>query len=106
MANENSINENYSDFKKCLACGKHYGVVEEFINHTKDPWHDELIISSYSRYIEESEVKKIVEFIEDNKNRLIEGKSNLRIYLAGTMIYNVLTTKPREAMNNFINDLF
>ena len=59
MDNENSIDENYSEFKKYLACGKQYRTLKEFINHAKDPWHDELIISSYSNYIDERETSKI-----------------------------------------------
>ena len=32
MDNENSLDENYSELKKCLACGKQYRTMEEFIN--------------------------------------------------------------------------
>ena len=71
MDNENSIDENYSELKKCSACGKQYrairepaSLMEEFI----DPWHDELIISSYSKYLDERETSKIINFIEYNKN--------------------------------------
>ena len=45
--------------------------MEEFINHARDPWHDELIISSYSNYIDERETSKLIKFIEYNKNKLI-----------------------------------
>ena len=55
MENENSPDENHSELKKCLACGKQYRAMEEFIDHTRDPWHDELIFSGYSKYIDEGE---------------------------------------------------
>ena len=60
MDNENSIDENYTELKKCLACGKQYRTMKEFINHAKDPWHAELIISSYSNYIDERETSIIM----------------------------------------------
>ena len=50
--------------KKCLACGKQYRTMKEFINHAKDPWHDELIISSYSKYTDERESSKIIKILE------------------------------------------
>ena len=37
MDNENSFDENYSELKKCLACGKQYRTMKEFINHAKVP---------------------------------------------------------------------
>ena len=77
--------------------------VEEFIDHTRDPWHDELIISSYSKYIDEAETSKIIKIIEYKKKQLTRGNSDLEITLAGIMIYNVLTTKPGEAIDHFIN---
>ena len=40
MDNENSTDENYSEYRKCLACGEQYRTMEEFINHAKYPWHD------------------------------------------------------------------
>ena len=102
MDNENSIDENYSEFKKCLACGKQYRTIEDFINHAMDPWHDELIISSYSKYLDERETSKIIKFIEYNKNKIIRGNSDLEITFGGIMIYNVLTTKPGDAIDHFI----
>ena len=102
MDNENSIDENYSELKKCLACGKQYRTMKEFINHAKDPWHDELIISSYSNYIDERETSKIIKFIEYNKNKLTRGNSDLEIYIGKMMIYNILTTKPGDAIDHFI----
>ena len=102
MDNENSIDENYSELKKCLACGKHYRTMKEFINLAKDPWHDELIISIYSNYIDEKEISKIIKFIEYNKNKLTRGNIDLEITFGGIMIYNVLTTKPGDAIDHFI----
>ena len=72
--------------------------MEEFINHAKDPWHDEIISSSYSNYIDEKETSKIIKFIENSKNKLTRRNSDLGIYLGGLMIYNILTTKPRDAI--------
>ena len=103
MDNENSLDEKYSELKKCLACGKKYRTMEEFINHARDSWHDELIISSYSKYIDERETSKIIKYIEYNKNKLTIGNSDLGIYLGKMMIYNVLTTKPRDTIDHFIN---
>ena len=59
MDNENSIDENYSELKKSLAFGKQYRAMEEFIDHTRDPWHDELTILSYSKYLDERKTSKI-----------------------------------------------
>ena len=64
MDNENSLDEKYSELKKCLACGKQYRTMEEFISHAKGPWHGELIISSYSNYIHERETSNIMKLIE------------------------------------------
>ena len=47
--------------------------MEEFINHTRDPWHDELIISSYSKHLDERETSNIIKFFENVKNKLIGG---------------------------------
>ena len=79
--------------------------MKEFINHAKDPWHDELIISSYSNCIDEGETSKLIRFIEYNKNKLTSGNSDLRIYIGKMMIYNVLTTKPRDAIDHFIKGI-
>ena len=76
--------------------------MEEFINHAMHPWHDELIISSYSNYIDEKETSKIIKFMEYNKNKLTRGNSDLEITFGGIMIYNVLTTKPGDAIDHFI----
>ena len=77
--------------------------MEEFIDHNMDPWHDELIIPSYSKYIDEGETNKIIKFIKYNKNKLTRGNNDLEITLGGIMIYNVLTTKPGDAIDLFIN---
>ena len=49
--------------------------MEEFIDHAMDPRHDELIRSSYSKYIDERETSKMKKFIEYNKNKLTNGSS-------------------------------
>ena len=84
MDNEISIDENYSEIKKCLAFGKQYRAIrepasqmEEFIDQTRDRWHDELIISSYSKYLDERKTSKIIKFIVNNKNKLTRGNSDL-----------------------------
>ena len=100
---ENYLDKNYSELKKCLACAKQYRTMEEIINHARDPWHDELIISSYSNYIDEWETSKIIKFIEYNKNKLTRGNSGWEIYSGEMMICNVLTTKARDAIDHFIN---
>ena len=45
---------------------------------------------------------KPVKFIEYNKNKLTRGNSDLEITLGGTMIYNVVTTKPGDAIDHFM----
>ena len=101
-----SLDENYSELKKCLACGKQYQTMEEFINHARDIWHDELMISGYSNYADERETSKIIKIIEHNKNKLTIGNSYMGIYLGEMMIYNVLTTKPMDAIDHFVNRRF
>ena len=32
--------------------------MEKFIKHAMDPWHDELVFSSYSKYMDERETIK------------------------------------------------
>ena len=56
--------------KKCLARGKQYWTMEEFINHARNPWLDELIISSNSNYMDEKETSKIIKFIENKKKQI------------------------------------
>ena len=55
--------------------------MEEFIDHTRDPWHDELIFSSYSKYLDERETSKIKKFIEYNKYKLTRGNSDLEMVI-------------------------
>ena len=76
--------------------------MEEFINHALDPWHDELIISSYSNYIDERKTSKIIKFMESRKNKLTKGNTDLGIHLGEMVIYNILTNKPRDAIDRFI----
>ena len=75
--------------------------MEEFINHARDPWHDEVIISSYSNFIDDRETSKTIKFLEYNKNKLTRGNSYMGIYLGEMMIFNVLTTKQRDAIDHF-----
>ena len=103
MDNENSLDENYSELKKCLACGKQYRTMEEFINHARDPWHDELKILCYTNYIDERETSKLLKILEYNKNKLTRGTIFMGIYLGDMMIFDVLTTKPRDEIDHFIN---
>ena len=77
--------------------------MEEFINQVRDHWHDELKISSYSNYIDERETSKIIKFIEYNKNKITSGNSDSEISWGKLMIYNVLTTETREAIDHFTN---
>ena len=51
--------------------------MKEYINHAMDPWHDELIISSYSNCLDERETSRTIKFIEYNKNKLTRGNSDL-----------------------------
>ena len=69
--------------------------MKNIIKHATDPWQDELIISSYSKYMAEKETSKIIKFIEYIKNKLTSGNSDSKISCGKLMIYDVLTTKPR-----------
>ena len=44
--------------------------MEDFIKHAMDPWHDELIISSYSKYLDKRKTSKIIKFLEYGKNKI------------------------------------
>ena len=69
-----SLDEKYSEF--CLACGKQYRTMEEFIDHAmNDPWNDESKPSSYFKYIDERETSEIINFREYTKNKLTKGNS-------------------------------
>ena len=56
--------------KKYSACGKQYRTLKEFLDHAMDAWHDELIISSYLKYIDERKTSNMIKFTENNKYKL------------------------------------
>ena len=62
MDNENSFSLN---LKRCLACERRCNYIDEFIDHIKEPNHDDLIISTYSKYVDGA--GKIIKFLEYNK---------------------------------------
>ena len=62
MDNENSFSLN---LKRCLACKRRCNTIDEFIDHIKEPNHDDLIISTYSKYVDGA--KKIIKFLEYKK---------------------------------------
>ena len=68
-----------------------------------DPWHDEILISSFSYYMDERETGKIKKNVEYNENKLFSGNSDSEMSWGKLMIYDVLTTKPREAIGQFFN---
>ena len=72
--------------------------MEKFIDHVMDPWHDELLISNYAKYIDERETSKIIKFLEYIKIKLTKRNSDS----GEMMIYNVLITKPRNTIDLFI----
>ena len=101
MDNENNFSLN---LKRCLAC-KSCNTIDEFIDHIKEPNHDDLIISTYSKYV--NGAGKIIKFLEYNKN-IIAGATlhkntvmgdTMEKYMAQIMIYNILTTNPMDVMN-------
>ena len=49
MDNENSFSLN---LKRCLACKRSCKIIDEFIDHIKEPNHDDLIISTYYKYVD------------------------------------------------------
>ena len=59
MDNENSFSLN---LKRCLACKRRCNTIDEFFDHIKETNHDDLIISTYSKYVEGA--KKITKFLE------------------------------------------
>ena len=63
MDNENCFSPN---LKRCLACKRRCNTIDELIDHIKQPNHDDLIISTYSKYV--NGAKKIIKFLEYNKN--------------------------------------
>ena len=52
--------------------------------------------------MDERETSKIIKFIEYNKNKLTSGNSDSEISWGKLMIYDVLTTKPREAIDHLL----
>ena len=103
MDNENSFSLN---LKRCLACERRCKTIGEFIDHIKEPNHDDLIISTYSKYI--GGPGKIIKFLEYNKN-IIAGATLykntimgdiMEKYIAQIMIYNILTTNHMDVMND------
>ena len=95
--------------KRCLACRKLCYSVGEFIIHVKNPNRNKLIISSYSKYVDKP--KKVIDFIEYNKNILAKagtleeaalGLNNspdpMVKIMAEMMIYNILTIKPADVL--------
>ena len=102
MDNENSFSLN---LKRCLACKKRCNTIDGFIDHIREPNHDDLIISTYSKYVDG--VGKIKKFLEYNKN-IIAGATlhkntimgdTMETYMAQIMIYDILTTNPMDVMN-------
>ena len=60
MDNKNSFSLN---LKRCLACKRRCNTIDEFIDHIKEPNHDDLIISTYSKICKTGKLKSA----EDNK---------------------------------------
>ena len=96
--------------KRCLACRKQGYSMGEIINHVKNPNHNKLIISSYSKYVYKP--KRVIDFIEYNKNILAKAETLEEAALglnnspdpmvkimAEKMIYNFLTTKPADVLH-------
>ena len=84
---------------------RRFKTIDEFIDHIKDPNHDDLIISTYSKYVDGA--GKIIKFLEYNKN-IIAGVTlqkntimgdTMEKYMAQIIIYNILTTNPMDVMN-------
>ena len=92
------------DLKRYLACRKQCYNIGEFVNHVKVPNQDKLIVSSFSKYV--NIPKKVIDFIEYNKNIVAEavlGMNNnpdpTAIIMAEMMIYNLLTTKQMNVLH-------
>ena len=104
MDNKNSFSLN---LKRCLACKRRCNTIDEFIDHIKEPNHDDLIFSTYSKYVDGA--GKIIKFLENNEN-IIAGATlhkntimgdTMEKYMAQIMIYNILTSNPMDVMNEF-----
>ena len=101
MDNENSFSLN---LKRCLACKRRCNTIDEFIDHIREPNHDDLITSTSSYYVDGA--GKIIKFLE-YKN-IIAGATLykntimgdiMEKYMTQTMIYNILTTNHMDVMN-------
>ena len=100
MDNKNSFSLN---LKRCLACKRRCNTIDKFIDHIKEPNHDDLIISTYSKYVKQENLNpwKIIKFLEYNKKIIAEAtikEDIMGIYMAQMMIYNILTTSPMDVM--------
>ena len=100
MDNKNSFS---LSLKRCLACKRRCNTIDEFIDHIKEPNHDDLIISTYSKYVKQENLNpwKIIKFLEYNKKIIAEAtikEDIMGIYMAQMMIYNILTTNPMDVM--------
>ena len=102
MDNENSFSLN---LKRCLACQRRCNTIDEFIDQIKEPNHDDLIISTYFKYVDGA--RKIIKFLEYNKN-IIAGatlhkntikEDTMEKYMAQIRNYNILTTNHMDVMN-------
>ena len=102
MDNKNSFSLN---LQRCLACKRRCNTIDEFVDLIKEPNHDDLIISTYSKYVDGA--GKIIKFLDYNKN-IIAGATlhkntiigdTMEKYMAQIMIYNILTTNPMDVMN-------
>ena len=109
MDNENSFSLN---LKRCLACKRRCNTIDEFIAHIKEPNHDDLVISTYSKYVDGA--KKRIKFLEFKKN-IITGATLykntimgeiMEKYMAQIIIYNILTTNHMDVMNELGQQLF
>ena len=105
MDNENSFSLN---LKRCLACKRRCNTIDEFIDHIEEPNHDDLVISTYSKYVDG--VGKIIKFLEYNKI-IIAGATlhkntimgdTMEKYMAPIMIFNILTTNHMDIMNEIV----
>ena len=100
MKNSFSLN-----IKRCLACKRRCNTIDEFMDHIKEQNHDDLIISTYTKYVDGT--GKIKKFLEYNKiiiagatlhKNTITGDT-MEKYIAQIMIYNILTTNHMGVMN-------
>ena len=83
MDTENSFSIN---LKRCLACKRRCNPIDEFIDHIKEPNHDDLIISTYSKYVDGA--GRIIKFLEFNKN-IIAGATLHKIQSWETLWKNI-----------------